>query len=199
MDGIDIQELLNSQIFIWIVVGLVGFIIIAILYAIMSRKPQRRSRSIVEQLRIDVEALDSSGPSATAQTMEFYGTPVRLAVLVAAPQGRGVASPNHQQLMALLDRIIPGMSGVVQTHDTNIIEWPTQLSDEGFGQKFSHNLALPGDAGRQTKWCSIAGPMSIGVGQMLIGLLCVADDENMLTHYVVKNDGQWRDMIKVKN
>lgn len=199
MNGFNVQQFINSPYFIWIIVALVALVVIAILFAVFARKPKRQTQSTVQQLQIDVDSLDSSGPSQSAQAFEFYGTPVRLAVLVAAPQGRGVASPNHQQLMTLLDRIVPGLSKVVQTHDTNVVDWPTQLSDEGFHQAFAHNLALPGDAGRQSKWCSIAGPMSIGVGQMLIGMLCVADEDNMLTHYDVQHDGQWRDMIKVKN
>lgn len=198
MNGFDFQQITGSPYFVWVIVGIVAVVVICVLLFLFGKKPRRRTRRTDTSLKIDVEALNSRGPDPTAKPLEFYGTPVRLAVVVVAPQGRGISSPNQSQLMAFLDRVVPGFSEVIQTHQPEIVHWGPQLSDDGFLQAFAHNVALPGDKGRSTKWCSIAGPMSVGVGHLLIGCLCVSSDDNMLSHYDVKHDGQWRDMIKIK-
>lgn len=149
-------------------------------------------------LTIDVSQLPATGPPATGPRLECYGTPVRLAVLVLAPAGRASSLPGREEFLAVLDDLLPGLSQVIAAHQPIVRRWPSQLSTQGFTQAFFGHARLPGDRGKGTVWCSVAGRFEAGNRQLLAGLICVADRPNSLGQIAVQHTGQWLDVLRVR-
>jgi hypothetical protein len=59
-------------------------------------------------------------------------------------------------------------------------------------------VALPGDRGKGTPWCSIAGRLQVGDRLFLIGLVCCAHQPNALSQFVVQHEGQWLDILRIR-
>lgn len=151
-----------------------------------------------QELTLDLSQLKVGGPPEQGPRLEFYGTPVRLAVLVLAPSGRGTQIPPASQLRGVIDSLIPGLSEVLDYHRPEFRRWPEQLSATGFAQSFSTHIELPGDHGKGTPWCSVAGRFEIGEGHLLAGLVCRAAKPNSLSQVVVQREGLWHDVLRVR-
>ncbi len=151
-----------------------------------------------DELAIDVAALPFSSPPKEGLQLEFYGTPVRLAVMVLAPVGRGGEIPSPMELTATLEYLLPGLPEIVSRHQPQVVVWPNQLSSQGFLQAFFNLAALPGDHGRGTPWCSVAGKFEGGGQQYLAGLICCAAGPNSLGEMTVDKPGQWLSVLRVR-
>lgn len=151
-----------------------------------------------DELAIDVAALPASPPPKDGQQLEFYGTPVRLAVMVLAPVGRGGEIPAPAELTATLENLLPGLQEIVSRHQPQVVLWPNQLSSQGFLQAFFNQAALPGDHGKGTPWCSAAGKFEGGGQQYLAGLICCAAGPNSLGEMTVDKPGQWLSVLRVR-
>ena len=161
-----------------------------------ARRPRHREAAGV---LVDVSVLDSSGPPPSGPRLEFYGTPVRLAVVVVAPAGRGSELPQPDVLPGLMERLVPGMTHVIAAHKPLIYRWPVQLSSQGFSQSFFNQVALPGARGKGTPWCSIAGKLQIGDRSFLVGLAFSAGTPNSVSQVVVQHEGQWLDILRYRD
>lgn len=162
---------------------------------------RRRRRAVWQRQRhlfLDVGELEAAGPPTEGPQLEFYGTPVRLAVVVIAPAGRHGDAPPAEVLPSLLDRLRPGMAGVVASHRPLIRTWPRQFSSHGFRQAFFNQVLLPGDRGKGTPWCSIAGKFQVGERLLLAGLVCCAQEPNALSQVPVQHEGQWLDILRIR-
>jgi len=184
-----------------IIFGLTFFIVLLALVALIQfvirlRKMGKPTELHQPSLAIDVGKVPDHGPELSAVQLKFYSTPVRLAVLVIAPKGHSVQMPNNEQLQVLIERITPGMSQVIAEHQPTVCVWPAQMSDEGFFHSLFHNIKLPGDQGRGTPWCGVAGHFTVGMGSILVGMICVADSPNQLAQVAVQHEGQWRDVLR---
>lgn len=177
-----------------------GVALIVLLVVLGRRFGQRtESVSLQEQdLILDLSQLKVGGPPNQGPRLEYYGTPVRLAVLVLAPSGRGTQVPEASRLRGVVDSLIPGLSEVLDYHRPEFRRWPEQLSAAGFAQSFSTHVELPGDKGKGTPWCSVAGRFEIGDGHLLAGLVCRADKPNSLSQAVIQREGLWHDVLRVR-
>lgn len=155
-------------------------------------------RKVREDLSIDVAALEPSGLPATGPRLEFYGTPVRVAVFVLAPVGRGGSLPPPDRMPELVENLVPDLMSVLSAHAPVVRRWPEQLSSQGFVHAFFNNLQLPGDRGKGTPWCSIAGKFISGEQLYLAGLVCWAEKPNGLSQVEIQHDGQWADVLRVR-
>ena len=158
----------------------------------------RKPEPAAPDLRIDVSALPAHGPPADGPRLEFYGTPVRLAVLVLAPAGRGCSLPDGRSLEEALETLLPGLTELIKSHRPVVRGWPYQLSSLGFTNSFFGHAALPGERGKGTPWCAAAGRFEAGGQQLLAGLICVADKPNSLSQVIVQHPGQWLDLLRIK-
>ena len=138
--------------------AVVGIIVIAGL--VLLRRPPTPESAPQNDLRINVDELNSAGPSNQTPLLECYGTPVRLAALVLAPVGRGGSIPETERLLLVVDQIVPGLLDIISEQQPLVRFWPSQLSSQGFVHSFFHQAALPGDRGKGTAWCSVAGKFS---------------------------------------
>ena len=178
-------------------VAVLLLLIVAVVIAILRRRG-RKQEPAAPDLRVDVSRLPAQGPPAEGPRLEFYGIPVRLAVLVLAPAGRGSCVPDGRSLEEALDSLLPGLVEVVKVHRPLVRGWPFQLSTQGFVHSFFGNLALPGDHGKGTPWCAAAGRFQAGDQQLLAGVVCVADKPNALSQVTIQQMGQWLDVLRIR-
>ena len=171
---------------------------VVILYLLLRRRGARPEPAAPD-LHIDLASLPDHGPPVDGPRLEFYGTPVRLAVLVLAPAGRNSPTPTDAELPELVDDLVPGLWAIVQAHAAIVRCWSFQLSTQGFTHSFFNNVQLPGDRGKGTPWSAVAGRFETGTGPFLAGLICVADRPNSLSQVTVAHVGQWLDVLRVRN
>ena len=139
-----------------------------------------------EDLSVDLLALPNQGlPSGP--TLEVYGTPVRLMVLVIAPVGRG-EPPAQSQLPRIAEFLLPGLMSVLNSHQPLFRLWPSQLSASGFTHILNNNLRLPGDRGKGSPWCCVSGRFHAEGRTYLAGLVCVGEVENSLGSVTIEHD-----------
>jgi len=181
------------------IVAVVVFLLLAaaVLLLVFRRRPKAVSPPEPD-LAIDVETLQVPTPTNEGVQLECYGTPVRLAVLVVAPVGRGAAAPTSEQLLRIVDQLLPGLVDVVDEHQPVVRVWPPQLSSQGFVNAFFHKVSLPGDRGKGTPWCGVAGKFTAAGQPFLAGLICRAADANGLSAIAIQHDGQWNDVLRIK-
>jgi len=190
---------------IWLVmlgVGAVCLLVVLVLLAIAAwfafrRKPGPPPPKPLDR-SIDLSTLDPSGAPADVPQLEYYGCPVRLAVLVLAPVGRDGSIPDKEQLPELLEQFVPHLLQVVAAHQPLLHFWPAQYSVVGFTNSFFVNVALPGNRGKGSPWCGVAGRFTALGRQYLAGIVCCGDDATGLGQLVIEQEQQWRDVLRVK-
>lgn len=185
---------------VWLAAGGIGVSMLVLVVVLgWLRRARRPGQRAAPELTIKISELDGSGPPADGPQLEFYGTAVRLAVVVVAPGGRSGELPPPGVLPGLLERLVPGMTDVVASHQPTISRWPAQLSSQGFSQAFFNQAALPGSRGKGTPWCSIAGKLTVGDRSFLLGLVFCAAAANSLSQMVIQHEGQWLDVLRIRN
>ena len=163
----------------------------------LRRRRRLRNLPPPPDLAIDVSALPQEGPPTRGPRLELYNIPVRLAVFVLAPTGRGSQLPDDDRLPELVDQIVPGFMRVLETHRPLYRRWPAQLSSEGFSNIFSASVRLPGK-GRGTPWSSLAGRCEWEGQNFQVGLVLCAATANSLSQINVQRQTQWLDMLRVR-
>lgn len=158
------------------------------------RKPQGAA---LPPPTIDLSRLGERGPPPGAGRLECYEIPVRLAALVLAPAGAGRMLPPREFWAALVDQIVPGLAEVVREHGTELMAWPPQLSPRGFSQQFFTSLALPGDRGKGSRWCAVAGRFEASGQPWMVGMVLCADKPNSLGEFLVEQHG-WLGVLRVR-
>jgi hypothetical protein len=195
----DLHQWLAENVLL-VGIGAAGVLLLvglAILLAILLRSRPRPPASDDAHIEsFDVAALDPLPPAAEGPQLEVYGIPVRLAILVIAPPGRGGTVPAKKELAGVLEYLVPNLGQVLMAHQPLYVRWPPQLSSQGFLQTFFNKLSLPGEHGKGTVWCSVAGKFEAQGHQYLVGLLCCAASPNGLGEIVVEHPGHWLHVIR---
>jgi hypothetical protein len=160
-----------------------------------------KRRRVVEvaapMLQVNVAALPAEGPPEQGPNLRLYNVPMRCAMLVLAPVGRGAVQPAAEKIAEIIDQVVPGLASVAEAHRTSVKVWPAQLSSQGFLHQFSVNVGLPGDAGKGTPWSSVCGRFEAQGIPYLVGLLLCAARQNSLGQFLVERETQWPDMLRV--
>jgi hypothetical protein len=163
---------------------------------------KRRAPAVAEEpiddRAIDVNALDAGPPAATGPQLDIYGTPHRVAVVVMAPAGRAGSVPPKKELPALAEYLVPNLGAVLIASQPRYVRWPPQLSTQGFVQSFFNKLSLPGDHGKASPWCSLAGKLEAHGQLYLIGLVCCAAAPNGLGEITVEHPGEWLQILRAR-
>jgi hypothetical protein len=179
--------------------GAAGLLLVLILVLVRWwRRSAGKPLPAAPDLGLDISHLEAKGPPADGPRLEFYGTPVRLAVLVIAPAGRYSQLPPSHLLPVVLGQLVPGIAEVLDSHQPLVRRWPEQLSSQGFFQAFFNKVALPGSRGKGTPWCSIAGRLQVGEQNFLVGMVCSAGSPNALGQFTVEHEGQWPDILRIR-
>jgi hypothetical protein len=181
------------------VLAILAVALISVAWLLLRR---RTVRPLVDQevddRAIDVSALDVHPPAATGPQLEVYGTPVRVAVVVMAPPGRGGTVPPKKELPALVEFLVPNLGAVLIASQPQYVRWSPQLSSQGFVQSFFNKLSLPGDHGKGTVWCSLAGKFEAHGQLYLVGLVCCAAAPNGLGEITVEHPGEWLQILRAR-
>lgn len=190
------QELLSGSAATYAIVAVVALILLVVLWKILAgRKP---APAPLPDLRIDLASLGTHGPPAKGAALEYQGVPVRLAAIVLAPAGRVRELPPLNALDEVFDAILPGLAAVVAAHRPLVRKWPPQLSQRGFTHQFFSQAKLPGDAGRGTPWCSVAGVFKAQGQSAMAGLVLRCEKANTYGQEVVDREGMWPQTLRVK-
>ena len=146
---------------------------------------------------IDLSSLDVKPRPQLGPRLRIFGIDSTMAVLVLAPRGNSVSFPAAEELHSMVDRIVPGFSRVLDTHQPLFRRWEPQMSFEGFTHSFAYNLALPGDKGQGTPWSSACGKMTVKDGQLFVGIVFYSDHPSEVGQIVVEHEGKWNDFVQV--
>ena len=181
----------------WAVLAVLLLVGLFVLRKILERR-KRRPPIVEPELKIDVSTLGTDGPPAEGPVLEFYNIPVRLAVLVLAPAGRGHDLPAEEEIPAVVEMVLPGLSRIVDTHRPLYRRWPVQLSWRGFAHTFFTNVRLPGDDGRGTPWSSVAGIVKTSEGSVMAGLVLRSEQATGFGHEIIEREGEWLRVLQIR-
>lgn len=183
-----------------VVAGVCGLALALAISVLLKRLRRRPTASVQDSVLQEIRVTDLrvAGPGNQFPRLEVYGTPVRLAVLVLAPVGRQSVLPPAELLPMVWESLVPGLNELVVRDAPLLRFWPVQLSSQGFAQVFFHHLALPGDHGRGTPWCALAGKVDWGGKQYLVGMAACGDSPNGLNMLTLQHQGQWLDAIRIR-
>jgi len=176
------------------------FVIVLIFSLLMRilRRPKSRKPMATPLPDIDLASISQEGPDIYADPrMEFFGIPVKLAMLVVAPSGSTQVAPSEEALAEFLDGMVPGLQEVYYRDRPEVRRWPAQLSASGFVQSFFNKLALPSQ-GKGTPWSGVAGRFEVDGHPLLLAILCRAAEPNSTGQVIAEHEGQWRDTIRIR-
>ncbi len=195
---LDTIRSIGGDLLIYALAAVVVFIILIIVWKIFAGR-RREAPPPAPDLHIDLGALAAEGPPASGPILEHYNMPVRLVAVVLAPTGRVLDLPTIDQVPQLIDHIVPGLARVVEAHRPLIRRWPAQLSSEGFAHTFFAQVQLPGDRGKGTPWCAVAGRFEIGRRRIMAGLVMRAGADNNFSQSIVHEQHEWLGILRVKS
>jgi hypothetical protein len=202
---IDWSSLLNDPLGLLVAAAAVLLLLLLILIVVgmmlVRRFFGRPDETVIPppvDLGIDLDQLIQDGPADPKLHAEVYGTPVRVAVIVLAPVGRDGVMPEMVEFFDIVNQLVPGFGEVVQRDRPLIRAWSGQLSSQGFASSFFNSIPLPGDRGKGSPWCSIAGKFTANKQHYLAGIVFRGQTDNVLSQYTIQHEGQWIDILRVK-
>ena len=184
-----------------VLVGVGFFLVLLVIAILLWRRFRRREEIVIPppvDVGIDVARLPTRGPDDTNLQVEVYGTPVRIALIVLAPVGRDGSIPQPDEVLEIVEQLVPNFAEAILRDQPLIRAWSGQLSSQGFANSFFNNVALPGDRGKGTPWCSLVGKFTARKQQFLAGIVCCGEGDNALSQYTIQHEGQWNDVLRVR-
>jgi hypothetical protein len=178
-----------------------GLVVGGLLLAVLLRW-RRGRRPLLEPWQptvVDVRGMPSHGPPPDGPQLTCYGEPIRLALLVIAPIGRDRNLPSNDAMPGIVEAIVPGLMPIIVRDQPQFHRWPAQLSVHGFCQAFSSCFPLPGNRGKGTPWCSIAGRGEHQEGGYLLGLVGCGSRPIHLGHVEITSAGKWFDVLRLRS
>lgn len=184
----------------WFYLGVAAIVVVLLLYVAwkMVTAGRRPPEQPAVDLSISIESLGEMGPPPTPPVLEMFGVPVRLAAVVVAPVGTARELPPLNRMDELYDAIVPGLSRVIAAHRSQVHRWPPQLSSRGWYHLFFSQAKLPGDGGKDTCWCSVAGPVRFEKQPIMAGLVLRTAEPDTYGEETVEEEAQWHRMLQVK-
>lgn len=181
------------------IVSVVVALAILLLVRRIFKRRKRELPAALADLAVDVASLGEEGPPAGSTVLEHYNVPVRLAAVVLAPTGRVGGLPPPAEISALIDHIVPGLAQVTAGQAPLLRRWPPQLSAEGFARTVFAQVRLPGDGGKGTPWCSVAGRFKVEGTTFMAGLILRAATANNFSQTIIEKEHQWLGVLRVRS
>jgi len=179
-------------------IGAIALLLLLLVIGRLRRRGARPTVSTSAELALNVQTISLAPLPPDAAALEIYGTPVRLVALVLAPLGRAATLPAADRMPEIVDQLVPRLMAAVQSHQPQFRRWPCQLSASGFASSLAANVPLPGEHGKGTPWCAVAGRFVADGENLLAGLILRAERPNALAIVVVERAGQWLDVLRVR-
>ena len=182
-------------------VVLLGLILVGGILAfwLATRGKKRTSLSSSENQSIDLDALTLKTIPANAPTLEVYGVPTQLAVLVLAPVGHGSQLPDQKQWRTLLEQLSPGFGDILDAHQPVFRKWEGQLSHSGFYRSFFGNMRSKQAGQTNQRWYKLAGRLDWFHGQVLVGIVARNESVTPLSPVEIDHPGKWREIVRVSS
>jgi hypothetical protein len=187
-----------SKVSLWGAAGLTLLLLVAVLVLLVLRRRKVAPKDEPSPLKIDLASLGAHDPPKGTLILECHGVPVRLAALILAPVGRTASLPPPEKLPELVERIVPGLSEVVVRDKPRVCRWPPQLSPRGFVHLVFANAQLPGDRGRGTPWCTVAGKFQLASVQFLAALVLRSAEPTPWGEIIIEEPGHWGEALRVR-
>ncbi|MDY0168151.1 MAG: hypothetical protein RBS80_16505 [Thermoguttaceae bacterium] len=181
----------------WVIVALVVIIGLYIAYKVLLSGKRGRPQQVPD-LAINVMALGDQGPPAGAPVLELYSMPVRLAAVVLATAGRVRELPPDEDLADTYEAILPGLARVVQTHRPLVRRWPPQMSAKGFAHGVFQHCRLPGEGGKGSPWCTVAGLFKIEGQPLMAALILRSSQPSSHGQQVIESPEGWLGCVRVR-
>ncbi|MDA7977497.1 MAG: hypothetical protein MPJ50_01850 [Pirellulales bacterium] len=175
-----------------------GVAIVFIVALLLFRRRRLTPKLEPPDLAIDLSSLGTHGPPAGGAQVECYNVPMRLAAVVLAPAGRLNRLPARERWPDLIDQIVPGLKDVVADHDPLVRAWPEQLSAKGFSHLFFSKAKLPGERGKGSPWCSLAGKFESEGEFFMVALILRASKSNSLGEFIMEPT-DWLGVIRARS
>lgn len=189
---------MSLPILVVVLLGLALVLVVVITVASnMKRRRRVTTRVATGPESIDVLAMSPKPPPAQGPQLTYFNAPVRLAVLVIAPAGRGAGLPRKEELPDIVEQLLPGLMKVLAAHQPVYRTWPQQLSSGGFAHSFARLVPLPGDRGKGTPWSSVAGRFQADGRTYLAGMVLCSEKANSHGHLEIDKPGGWLDVLRI--
>lgn len=135
-------------------------------------------------------------PGVGERQLIMDGTPLRVRLVVAAPGTRDMIL-NEENLLPILEAVMPGLGTVVQADRPRIVIWPPQLSSQGFAPTFHRQTEKPESDGQSSRWVIVAGPANAGGQKILLGLALLAAKPCLLGRRTIDPE-RWNEAMKTE-
>ncbi len=196
-DVFDTYRNLDSTAKMLVIAGGVAIVLAILWLLILLRRRRSTPQAQSPDLSLEIASLGSHGPPTDATAVECYNVPMRLAAVILAPAGRMNQLPPREQWPQLLDQIVPGLQDVFETHKPLVRAWPEQLSAKGFAHQFFSNAKLPGERGKGSPWCSMAGKFESEGDFYMAALVFRSAKPNSLGEFVMEPT-DWLGVVRVR-
>ena len=190
-----LQSLAGRREVYWLLALLVVWLLvrqIPKMFGGTKRKPETAS-----PLDFDVQTLAPPVAGVDELVVRVYHVPVRVGLVVIAPLGRDAPLPGRGAIRELLDQAIPGLGTVMQHDQPQLRLWPAQLSASGFVHSLARHVKVPGEGGKNSLWCLVAGRVLASDRPFMVGLALCATEPNSLGVITVESEHKWLDVLRI--
>jgi hypothetical protein len=192
----------------WAILGVLGFIALLWLRAILRRlgraivpsgtKKKRGAKSRRVKLTVDLSKLGRPENEAGSRRLTVKGVPARLRLVILSSGTKMSRGLNEDMVDRVLDWIKPGLALITGPDEPRVRLWPPFYSSQGFTSQIRGNVTIPEPKGKRSKWVVVSGRMTMGVTTLNVGLVLFADEPTTLRHISIP-DEQWLGALGVKD
>lgn len=125
------------------------------------------------------------------------GLSVRLRLIVMAQTGTGGNEITADEIPGLLEHVLRGLGGFVETDKPRLRVWPPQLSISGFAPRFFRLVQSPDKEGESSNWILAAGSHRVGNKVLLLGMALYSEQPTTHTRLLLENK-EWKDSFDIE-
>lgn len=192
-----IRKELNVEVWwlVELVVVLFALLFVGLFLKALWRALFRRRRKKVDWDKETREDLESCPLANGPPCLWVYHVPVKLRLIVLAPQGTG-AEIDPDEVYKILDCVVPGLGRVIKRDRPRVSLWGGHLSTMGFTNSFHRCTPTGAREQEPSKWIMLAGPARGGGYQVFLGLGLWSETETTLSRKNLE-PVQWLDILRL--
>lgn len=159
----------------------------------LSRRRKQRKETI-KKMRIELEQVGDAFTDPGAQQIRVGNFTGRLRLVVLAPSASFVGELLPEMAENLLDYLLPGLGGIVESDQPKISVWQRQASEAQFASLFKALVRVPESPGRPSPWMLVSGSLRMGRQTLFVGL-AVFMDRLMHRREIQVEKANWESVI----
>ena len=114
-----------------------------------------------------------------------------------AQTGTGGNEITADEIPGLLEHVLRGLGGFVETDKPRLRVWPPQLSISGFAPRFFRLVQSPDKEGESSNWILAAGSHRVGNKVLLLGMALYSEQPTTHTRLLLENK-EWKDSFDIE-